>query len=1022
MSRENPRRPAFVPARALLAKIRSGGRLGLYALLLAGIAWAEAPAPYTITYTLKQPGQVSLAVYDARGRLLRELLRGARQEAGEHRAAWDGLDRYGQPAPAGEVEWRLLRNDGLQAEYLLSFGSNPSSAPYHLWVGNHAGPTSVHVDEHGNLYASAYCAENAPTLLRQSLDGRRRDWEKYRPEVTEGRWEGGMALATDGRGALYMLQHNGLVQVIDSATGNLLVNRVGSRANAGEVSDRAKRKWDPLPDGIGSGADIAARGDTFVVCGRDRGDVRWLRLDDGRVEHTVKVAAPLSLDLGPDGTVYVVSENRVLAVTQSGQSRTVVEGLVNPGRLAFDDAKGHLLVAHGEPRPNQVSRFNLDGTLLRTYGKAGGRRFGPYEPRDFHNIVDLAADRQGGFLVVESGPETFRRTARFDAEGELLAEWHGGQKWGSFVAFDPDDPARVLFNGGEEVKALAVADYSARTYRVTHLLRAPDTGGLMPSLTGHESLWHLRRVGGDLYMVNPGGHVASSAPAVFRLDLERGLAVPAARAGNVPAGQVHDFRNNQPKPDAPRFWRDAMARLGAKADRQSLQRGENLGFSWSDDNGNGEPDPDEVVLGPSLAYTAAFIDAEWNLLLAGSPADPDAPFVWRVPNRNAGRMPPRWVWADAQPTAYRPPAEWKRLGRSSSEAVYRGGDSCLYVFAKGHAHPGDDRQGETWPANTSGAARLMKWTAAGELEWSVGRAANVNNSLPGEFHDPMRVLGEYRGNIVVQDRVIRVAQVFTPDGLYAGDFFDRHAEDALPAEIYTAVPKAYQPGVLLHDNIAGVMHVAPTGEVLWNPSGRTGAPVYRVRGWDGWERQSGRLRIAEPATAAAREGKGLPGLYFPNRQWKDEPVLRRTDAELWFGNRTLAATRDLSGRPWFDPKSKPPFDPAGFSARWEGWIEAPFSESFRFFIESEYGSEARLWLDGREIASGKHEGKRQAEQEGRTVRAASEPVPLVAGRRYAIRLDYAGGGRAPQLHLIWESFSQERQHVPTALMYGEKAD
>jgi hypothetical protein len=991
---------------------------------LIGVALPAAQPGCEIRYQLDQPGKVSLAIYDSKGHLLRELKRGEPHDAGDHTVVWDGLDRSGNAMPPGDYQWRVLRNQGLEAEYRLSFGSNPSSASYHLWVGNHGGPRSAHVDTEGRMYVAAMTPENAPVLIKQSLDGTQRFWEDFYHRICEGRWDGGLALATDGRGTLYMLQNNGLVQVIDADTGELLVERTGSRAWAGGIRDRAKRKWDPLTDGVGGGADIAARGEAFVICSRDRNDVRWLELDDGSVAHTVTVAAPISLDLSADGTVYVVSKDKILAVQRDGAPRVVVEGLVNPGRVAYDEANDELLVAHGDPRPNQVSRYRRDGTLKETYGRHGGRGFGPYEPRDFFNIVDLAADRQGGFVVVESGRETFRRTARFDAAGNLLAEWHGGQKWGSFVAFDPADPNCVMFSGGEDVKALAVADYASRTYRVTHLLRAPDTDGLMPSLTAHTAMWQLRRYEGDLYLVNIGGNVASSAPAVYRADLDTGLAVPVAQSGNVDPSKIWDFAKNVVSETAPPFWLEAVRRRAVTIDRKLAMSGELSGYSWSDDNGNGMADPDELSLGPVFGYDSLFIDADWNLLLAASPSQPQEPFVHAVPNRNPSGMPPRWQWSDATALPSRAPDEWAELGRSTSSAVHRGADGSLYVFAKGHAHPGDDRQGETWPACTGGAVRLMKWNPVGHLEWSVGRHATVNDSPPGQFHDPMRILGEVRGNVVVQDRVIRVAQAFTSDGLYAGDFLDRHVTDGLPEEIYSTAGAANQPGLFLHDHIGGVMHVASDGEVLWNPSGRTGAPVYRIHGWDGWERQSGTVQLATPPAAAARQGTGLAASYYAGRDLTAAPMLRRVDPELWFGNRTLPFIRDLSGRPWpaAEPGIAPPFV-AGMSAvRWEGEIEPPFSEAFRFFVECEYGSEARLWIDGREVATYRHEGKHNPRLEGRTMRAVSAPIPLEAGRRYPLRLDYISGGKSPQLHLIWESFSQERQHVPARLMYPRQAD
>ena len=50
----------------------------------------------------------------------------------------------------------------------------------------------------------------------------------------------------------------------------------------------------------------------------------------------------------------------------------------------------------------------------------------------------------------------------------------------------------------------------------------------------------------------------------------------------------------------------------------------------------------------------------------------------------------------------------------------------------------------------------------------------------GRVPRPNAGAGEARGNVVVQDRVIRPAQAFTPAGLYAGYFLEGRAEDGLP--------------------------------------------------------------------------------------------------------------------------------------------------------------------------------------------------------------------------------------------------
>ena len=61
----------------------------------------------TVSLTLPHRGLVDLALYDARGRLVRTLLHEVR-DGGEQRVAWDGRDRAGRIVPAGVYAVRLL--------------------------------------------------------------------------------------------------------------------------------------------------------------------------------------------------------------------------------------------------------------------------------------------------------------------------------------------------------------------------------------------------------------------------------------------------------------------------------------------------------------------------------------------------------------------------------------------------------------------------------------------------------------------------------------------------------------------------------------------------------------------------------------------------------------------------------------------------------------------------------------------------------------------------------------------------
>jgi flagellar hook assembly protein FlgD len=68
-------------------------------------------APATVEYRLPSAANVSLEVYDAAGRRVRVIDRGARA-AGDHRTTWDGRAENGAPATSGVYFVRLAVENG----------------------------------------------------------------------------------------------------------------------------------------------------------------------------------------------------------------------------------------------------------------------------------------------------------------------------------------------------------------------------------------------------------------------------------------------------------------------------------------------------------------------------------------------------------------------------------------------------------------------------------------------------------------------------------------------------------------------------------------------------------------------------------------------------------------------------------------------------------------------------------------------------------------------------------------------
>ncbi len=183
-------------------------RLGRWILsaILAGLSLVAVANE--ITFELAESGNVSAAIYDAGGRMVREVWRAEPRPAGRQVLSWDGLDQSGAPVSAGEYEWRVLRTQGLRSEFVMSVGT---SVGKRWWPGNHDGPQVLTVAE-GSLIVGAN-PEGPPLLTRCTLEGGV-IWERQQFEAARAPYD----VAAAGERVFY-LQDNGKVFVLDFATG-----------------------------------------------------------------------------------------------------------------------------------------------------------------------------------------------------------------------------------------------------------------------------------------------------------------------------------------------------------------------------------------------------------------------------------------------------------------------------------------------------------------------------------------------------------------------------------------------------------------------------------------------------------------------------------------------------------------------------------------------------------------------------------------------------------------------------------
>jgi hypothetical protein len=1015
-----------------------------------------------ISFTLDKPGRVSLAVYNREGHLLRSLLYGKQLPVGDHRMAWDGLDAGGRAVPAGEYEWRLLRNEGLQAEYLVSVGANPGWAPYGMWVGSHGPVHSLAVDAAQNrLYIGALSGENCPVFQCISLDGKTLHWQSEQLSS----FMGAQRLAVRGS-RLYLLQNDGWLYDLDTAAApNKNLVKRWDLIHPAETRIKPERgKLLLLPEG--HQPDGLAVHEKFIAVSHPSQDsIRWHHQETKELLREEKLPGVHGLAVLENGTLIAAAGSQVYRIPfPAGKPEPLLndDTLAAAFRVAVDEKRNELWVAE-EETSHTIRRYQLStGERTLLLGSKDGRPFGKFDPLHWRDLTDIACDGQGGVITVEITP---RRVAHFAIENDkprLINQWFGGQQWGNMTAVDPADPTIAYVNASSFHRARVRMDFAKRTWEMEAVYDTPAwiarregksyEDAPFPSITRTDAQWQVIHRGKESYLVSLGGNSMTHAPAVIRVDTEKHRLVPVACAGMVRA-----------EPDG--RWPTWFARLK----NDLLKSGDRnpplwIGYTWSDRNGDGELQDSEFRIAtapdmPSLGHGS--IDANWNVTMPASTrtgvADQPVGLILKNLAEDADAAP-QWDWAQVEPTIEKLPTEFASLGSASVVALHRDETGSLTILVRANTKPSDDRQGNAWPGNTVGTARIVRFNPQGDWLWSAGKHGAVNDIAAGEFQYPKRVMGTGHGCIFIQDRAVRIAQAWTTDGLYAGNFLDRHADDGFPVEqVYRAPLASHGVENFLFDQIGGSVVTAANGDILWNPVGRNSSPVYRINGWDGWERQSGRIHLDQPATVARKEGTGLRGSYFTNNQWTGAPAVIRTDAQLWFGNRQLAFAQDTSGRDWIGKQDQTIFDLKSFSARWEGRIESPLSEAYQFILEHDEGSTVRLWLDGQLMAESQAESARSGkalerqnrastpqvppqpqsvpQTEGtpktrrgqrvkvpeqppaKTLRIISKPVPLVAGSRHEIMIEYSSSGDGrPQMHLDWESFTQERQHVPTTAL------
>ena len=773
------------------------------ALAKSQAALEEPPirVPYQLPDSAHKDARFTLVIEDAQGRRIRNLVADEPVTTRNGDVPWDGLDEAGKLVAPGSFVARGLTHDPIRAEYLLSPYSPPGAVPWVTkdrrggWLSDHCGASSVEFLD-GKLWIGAPYAEAGDTIIRTDAEGRK-EWGL--------RW-------LDLDGARHMTSANGKIYV-GNAGGwrgkNYSVIEVDpATCRFKRVLDLREQAAADKADSFGneSFSGLAVSGERGYLAFRDQNRVDVYNLSDGKKSGELSVPSPRGMFLESAESVLILSGASVQRCNlRTGALVPIVgSGLTDPVNLTVDK-DGNILVA--DRGANQVSLFSPQGKRLKTIGTAGGRKPGRYDPLAFDRPMDVAVDGSGRIWVGEAGNQP-KRVSAWNPDGTLWREFLGTGRYACGGFLDPADKTRFFAEGME-----FALDYG----KGTSTLKSVVWQGREKSLFDDAELTAERtlRVKGNLFLLSD----RHWERPLFWFGVMRGdRLMPVAAVGR------YEW--------AAKFFGKAHPEVPAGQEKK-------FAFFWQDDNGDGNPQWEEIHVRPG-----SFEGLQWGLRLGD-----DLSFYWVENGKSLIRLAPASWTESGQP----------RYDLTTAQTVlsddFNRRDSDLMAVAP----LGKDRL----LLNRKPLQCLD--TATGKTLWTY------RNDWPSNGHDsPLPVAGQLQHTLNIEGVVDLgggTGEVFslisnkgfrhlmTVDGLYIGPVF-RDTRLAPGMAIPEVSPGQDLAGYSLFDEaFIGSFQRASDGSVIM-AAGKAHHSLCRITGLEGIQRFKTSFQIL-PRQVSAAEAYGL---------------------------------------------------------------------------------------------------------------------------------------------------------------------
>lgn len=801
-------------------------------------AWAQMAPPQErceVAYQMKEPGFVTLAIDDANGQRVRNLVSSGWREAGAQRDQWDGLDDAGKPVPMGEYRWKGMTHGGIGSYFVGAFNA-PGDPPWITaqtsvqrgiraggsggWLSDHERPIAAYAGG-GRIYFGAEIAEAGHSIIELDADGKKL-WGTLWMSLS-----GANAIARDGD-VLYVAGEKGWMK--DS----LAVNRL----------EASTHQWIPNPKGVAfkmeqpafikvKSADFSEIRGMVVTSGfivlslADHDRLACFSTQDGSHLKDIPLPGAGALVKLRDGGLLAISGRDVVRVDlENGQHQLVISGssssLLQPAGLGVDSI-GRIVVSDSAPEEQCVKIFSPEGSLLGRIGKPGGRSEGRFDPQAMDHPRALAIDERDQVWVGEFSYQP-KRISVWKMDGSLVREMIGPSYYGGGGALDPRNAERAFYKGME----FSVAPWPERSTLKSVLFRpeehtdlpypAPSKGSKV-----YDSLPDAPVYRGDrLYLMNDDGY---GVKAVLIGEVVQDRLVPRVIFG--------------PYRTLAQAWRDLYPDFIQSMGSQDPKAGAMGVFLWQDLNGDGKADPSEVTLEPDWKFGAEWAVRSWPTLNLYARRGKELIAV--APESGDGSLRYDFKKATAIPLP---------------EAVQRKGFTALAPDLEGNLLincGGGGNQGD--PLNV-----FMSLSPKGQVRWTYPSPypSNCHNSPRPQVGDIQHVLnvegiaslGGEIGDIFQLNGNKGTRYLFTTDGLFITQLFGDMRNFPLFSSLDIASKALRMDQYSLSDEcFFGWLGKANDGRIL-QIVGKSSCNVLEVRGLDSLHRlKGGALQLKKVAQA-----------------------------------------------------------------------------------------------------------------------------------------------------------------------------